>query len=140
MFDQSYVERLRVWKNFRETLETSKTPLDDVIDFWNKAPLYAIATDPYDADSWPDPWTMIANNEYCNFVKILAIFYTLQLTDRFSQSRFEIHIVLDKKESEIKYLLFVDNHAIGYYYDKSIDTKELPTLECQMRYDELPTY
>lgn len=140
MFDQSYMERLKIWHDFRNQLETSKNPMEETIEFWNKAPLYAIATDPYDKESWPDPWTMIANNEYCNFLKILAIFYTLQLTDRFSQSRFEIHIVLDEQESSLKYLLFVDNQAIGYYYDKSIDTKELPKLECQIRYDELPTY
>jgi len=140
MFDKTYVERLRVWRDFRNYLETSKHPIQDTIDFWNDAPLYAIATDPYDEDSWPDPWTMILNNEYCNFVKILGIFYTLQLTDRFTNSRFEIHIVLDKKESDMKYLLFVDNQAIGYYYDRSIDTKELPSLECQIRYNSLPTY
>ena len=134
MFDQSYMERLKIWHDFRNQLETSENPMEETIEFWNKAPLYAIATDPYDKESWPDPWTMIANNEYCNFLKILAIFYTLQLTDRFSQSRFEIHIVLDEKESNIIYLLFVDNQAIGYYNNGVIDKKEITHLKCQMHH------
>ena len=108
--------------------------------FWNTVPTSTIAADPYDNNTWPNPWELLKENTYCEFTKILAIYYTLQLTARFSQSAFEIHIVLDKKESAIKYLLFVDNQIIGYYNDRSIDANDLPTLECQMRYDVLPTY
>ena len=140
MFDKSYVERLRLWRNFREHLENATDPINDTIQFWSKAPLVNIATDPYDIESWPDPWQMILNNEYCDFVKILAIFYTLQLTERFNQSQFEIHIVLDRKESAIRYLLFVDNQAIGYYNDKCIDKQELPPLQSQVQHNLLPRY
>ena len=140
MVDKNLFDRIKLWRQFREQLETAENPLLDVIYFWNNVPISSIAADPYDTKTWPDPWELLKENTYCEFTKILAIYYTLQLTDRFSQSSFEIHIVLDKKESAMKYLLFVDNQAIGYYYDKSIDTKELPNLECQMRYDVLPTY
>ena len=140
MFDKDYFTRVKIWRNFRIDLESSENPLIDVIYFWNTVPISAIAADPYDKETWPNPWELLKENTYCEFTKILAIYYTLQLTDRFSQSHFEIHIVLDKKESAMKYLLFVDNQAIGYYYDRSIDTEELPNLECQMRYNALPTY
>ena len=83
---------------------------------------------------------MIEENRYCDFTKILAIYYTLQLTDRFSNSRFEIHITLDEKESVLRYLLFVDNLTIGYYYNKSIEAMDLPNLKCQMQHHSLPTY
>ena len=140
MFDKDYFTRVKLWRNFRIELETSENPLLDVIYFWNNVPISTIAADPYDKETWPDPWELLKENTYCEFTKILAIYYTLQLTDRFSQSSFEIHIVLDQKESTLKYLLFVDNQAIGYYYDRSIDSEKLPNLECQMRYDALPTY
>ena len=140
MFEKDYFTRVKLWREFRSTLETCEDPIDNVLKFWHKAPTSTIAADPYDTDTWPDPWELLKENTYCEFTKILAIYYTLQLTDRFSQSDFEIHIVLDKKESAIKYLLFVDNQTLGYYYDRSIDTDDLPTLECQMRYDVLPTY
>ena len=140
MFEKDYFTRVKLWREFRSTLETCEDPIKDVLQFWNTAPIGLISADPYDTDTWPDPWELLKENTYCEFTKILAIYYTLQLTDRFSHSDFEIHIVLDKKESAMKYLLFVDNQTLGYYYDRSIDTKELPTLECQMRYDVLPTY
>ena len=140
MFDKTYVDRLKMWRDFRLTLEESNSPFEDTIEFWNNAPLSSIAADPYDKTTWPTPWEMIEENRYCDFTKILAIYYTLQLTDRFSSSRFEIHITLDEKESVIRYLLFVDNLTIGYYYNKSIDATDLPMLKCQMQHDTLPTY
>jgi hypothetical protein len=140
MFDKSYVERIKAWRTFRLTLEETISPFEDTIEFWNNAPLSSIAADPYDKTTWPTPWEMIEENRYCDFTKILAIYYTLQLTDRFSSSRFEIHITLDEKESVIRYLLFVDNLTIGYYYNKSIDATDLPKLKCQMQHDTLPTY
>ena len=140
MFDKSYVERIKAWRTFRLTLEETISPFEDTIEFWNNAPLSSIAADPYDKTTWPTPWEMIEENRYCDFTKILAIYYTLQLTDRFSSSRFEIHITIDEKESVIRYLLFVDNLTIGYYYNKSIDATDLPMLKCQMQHDTLPTY
>jgi len=140
MFDKTYVDRLKMWRDFRLTLEESNSPFEDTIEFWNNAPLSSIASDPYNKETWPTPWEMIEENRYCDFTKILAIYYTLQLTDRFSNSCFEIHITLDEKESVLRYLLFVDNLTIGYYYNKSIAAMDLPTLKCQMQHATLPSY
>jgi len=140
MVEKDFVGRIKLWRNLRLNLEDSNNPVIDAITFWNSVPVSTIAADPYDSNTWPNPWELLKENTYCEFTKILAIYYTLHLTKRFSKSRFEIHIVLDKKESAIKYLLFVDNQTIGYYNDRSIDANELPAMECQMRYNALPTY
>jgi len=134
MFEKDYYTRLKIWNQFRQSLETSETPFEDVLEFWRFTPLGRPATDPYDSDTWPDPWELIHENIYCEFLQILAICYSLQLTDRFSQSRFEIHITLDEKESDIVYLLFVDNQAIGYYNNGVIDKKDISHLVCQMHH------
>ena len=134
MVDKNLFDRIKLWRDFRKQLETAENPLLDVIYFWNNVPISSIAADPYDTKTWPDPWELLKENTYCEFTKILAIYYTLQLTDRFSQSSFEIHIVLDKKESAMKYLLFVDNQAIGYYNNGVIDRKEIKHLKCQMHH------
>jgi len=140
MFDKPFVERLRHWRDLRQSIEQSNDPIKDVLNFWNKAPICRLSTDPYDKDTWPDPWEMLEENQYCDFTKILAIYYTFQLTELFSQSRFEIHITLNEEESKMLYLLFVDNQAIGYYNDRCIDRHELPTLTSQMQHILLPTY
>lgn len=139
MFDKPYVTKLKMWRDLRNQLETAEDPFEIVLDFWKMAPATSIATDPYDKESWPDPWEMIRQNEYCEFMKILAIFYTLQLTDRFSQSDFEIHIFLDNKESKTIYLLSVDKNSIGYYNESYI-ARVTKNFEPQVHYNSLPTY
>ena len=140
MVEKDYLGRIKLWRTLRTKIEDSQTPIKDVLNFWNTVPVSGIAVDPYDINRWPNPWELLKENNYCEFSKMLAIYYTLQLTARFPHSRFEIHIVLDQKESAIKYLLFVDNHALGYYNDRSITTAELPKMESQMRHVKLPTY
>jgi hypothetical protein len=126
MFDKKYEDRLRAWADFRSQLENSGTPVEDVINFYNRAPLVSISTDPYDETTWLDPWTLLYENTYCDFSIILAIAYTLQLTTRFSSSKFEIHICTDKEKSEVKYLLIFDNIVVGYRRDKPIKQCDLP--------------
>lgn len=126
MFDKKYEDRLRAWAEFRTQLETSGTPIQDVIDFYNKAPLVNIQVDPYDQSTWLDPWTMLYENNYCNFAILLGIAYTLQLTARFSDASYEIHICTDKENSEVKYLLIVDNLAFGYLRESVVNVVDLP--------------
>mgnify|MGYP000105311577 CR=1 FL=1 len=112
MFEKKFEDRLLEWKQFREQLETADNPLQSVVDFYNRAPLVAIQADPWDQSTWFDPWELLKENVYCPFVKILAICYTLQLTERFSQCQFQIHITQD--EESIRYLLTVDDACVGY--------------------------
>jgi hypothetical protein len=126
MFQKSYYNRIKQWKDLRTTLETAQDPLQDCIDFWRGAPLGALAADPFDKRTWPDPWQMIDENIYCDFLQILAICYTLQLTDRFSQTQFEIHIKQDKKNSRTCYLLLAADRVIGFQGDKHVAQSDLP--------------
>lgn len=126
MFERKYEDRLAFWREFRESLEDAEDPLRDTIEFFNRAPKSALAADPYTQSTWPDPWELIEENNYCPFVKILAICYTLQLTDRFSQSVFEIHITQDRQRSSTDYLLYVDDKVIGYTGDSYVHRSEIP--------------
>lgn len=135
MFDKKYEDRLRAWVDLRSRLETSHTPLQDAIDFYNRAPLVTISVDPYDEESWLDPWTLIYENTYCEFACLLGIAYSLQLTTRFSQCQFEIHICTNKEMSEVKYLLYVDNDVIGYLRDRAVDAESIPeNLKIEKKY------
>lgn len=127
MFDKTYEQRLALWRSFRESLETADDPIQLAIDFFKRAPQVSMAADPYTQSTWPDPWEMIKENSYCEFVKILAICYTLQLTDRFSQSHFEIHITQDKQRSSTDYLLFIDDRVVGLAGDTHVHRNQVPT-------------
>ena len=127
MFDKKYEERLAIWREFRTGLETSSDPIQDAITFYAKAPPCLIAADPYTPSTWPNPWELLEENNYCSFVKILAICYTLQLTDVLSQASYEIHITRDNENSETYYLLYVDDTVIGFNGDTHVHRSKLPT-------------
>ena len=126
MFDKKYEERLVIWRNFRDSLETSQNPIQDAIDFYKHVPSCLIAADPYTPSSWPDPWELLKENNYCSFVKILAICYTLQLTDVLSQASYEIHITRDNENSKTYYLLYVDDIVVGFNGETHVHRSELP--------------
>jgi len=135
VFNKDYESRLRDWRDFRESLEECSDPLVTVYNQYDQAPTVSIHTDPYDPTIWPNPWELILENQYCKFCKLLGMCYTLQLTERFSQSSFRIHIAVDKTKSEMYYLLQVDNHYIGYL-SRPVVKEELPeTLISQECYD-----
>ncbi len=141
MFSKNYEQRLSAWRSFRESLEFSDDPIQTVIDFFRQIPLVKYQCDPYDRSTWPSPWQMIQENTYCEFVKILAICYTLQLTDKFSASTFEIHIRYSQAESKIYYLLYVDDRVIGYLEDTHVHKSELPSgLISQQKFSMPPLH
>ena len=135
MFNLNYEDRLQDWSRFRESLEKADDPFQDVIAYYRKIPVVSIHTDPWAKETWPDPWQLILENQYCSFCIVLGQCYSLQLTERFSGSDFEIHIAIDRKKSDTYYMLYVDDKVIGYIADGYIQQKDLPhSLEFQKSY------
>jgi hypothetical protein len=126
MFNSKYENRLAEWRQLRDSIEESEDPLRLCLEFWDNIPEVRLAADPYDQSNWPTPWEMIEENNFCSFVKILAICYTLQLTERFSHETFEINIVQDRNKQDVSYLLFFDTTCIGYEPMKAIPIENLP--------------
>ena len=132
MDDLNYEQRLSEWSTFREGLEDSKDPLQDVIDYYNKIPTASLQTDPYTPSTWPNPWELINENMYCDFCRVLGMCYSLQLTDRFSSEKFEIHIGINSQKSEHYYLLVVGDRVLGFDYSTHVHVDQaLKTLEPQ---------
>ena len=125
MFTKNFKEQLIAWKNFRESLEDSQMPFQRVLDFYKSAPPTRISCDPWDMSTWASPWELLEENQYCEFGVVLGMCYSLQLTDRFKECNFEIHICRNNEKSETYYLLFVDNTVIGYN-DMVVSREELP--------------
>ena len=133
MFNKTYEDRLILWREFRTSLESVQDPIQEAIDFYNQAPYCLIAADPFTPSSWPTAWELLEENNYCAFVKILAICYTLQLTDVLSQASYEIHITRDIEKSATYYLLYVDDQVIGFNGDAHVHRTELPpTLRSEL--------
>jgi hypothetical protein len=133
MFDKPYEQRLTIWRDLRNNLETSSDTIQEAINFYNNAPDCLIAADPFTPSSWPTAWEIIEENNYCPFVKILAICYTLQLTDVLSKAEYEIHITRDREKSATYYLLYVDDNVIGFDTETYVHRSKLPnTLRSEL--------
>ena len=141
IFFENFETRVALWSDFRKSLEIDSDPLQKVINFWNDAPISALSCDPFDQSTWLNPWNLIEDNHYCEFSKILAIYYTLVLTDRFKNNYFEIQIINDREAHELKYILIVDDFIIGYFYNRPIHQEDLPLdISVQMSYPMLKDF
>ena len=133
MFQKRYEDRLIVWRQFRNGLESAQDPIQEAIDYYNQIPSCLIAADPFTPSSWPSAWELLEENNYCAFVKILAICYTLQLTDVLSKAVYKIHITRDNKKSATYYLLYVDDNVIGFDTETYVHRSKLPnTLRSEL--------
>ncbi len=132
--DKLIQKNLSAWYNLRQHLETALNPLTDVANFFLHLPRTKFYTDPYDPTTWPTPWELISENEYCNFNLILGICYTIQLTERFKKYQPKINVAIDNINKTVYYLLFVEDKVYGYG-EEWIDQKNLPkSLKIQKKY------
>lgn len=75
-------ERLSHWRTFRKALDARDlaSALSDTASFWQNPPFSPYYLDPADSSAWPDPWTLISENYYCDVAKALGMLYTITLT------------------------------------------------------------
>jgi len=125
VFDLSAKDRLTEWRKFRDTLESSRTPLEDVAKLWSKAPFVSSYLNPTQPDHWPDPWHLVLDNKLDDLAIVLGMLYTLQLTQRFMNFHFEIHMVNPSGQKEKNYFLVVENSVLNLEYGSVVGIKEL---------------
>lgn len=136
MFDERGIERLSKWKQFRDSLEISKTPLEDTLSLWKTAPFVFPFLDPYRSDLWPDPWELVMNDRLDDLAIALGIMYTLKLTQRFMGSDFEIHMSTNEKNLNVgKFFVVVDKkYALNYNYGLVSIIDNMSDLQSNMLY------
>lgn len=128
MFNLYGIDRLTEWRRFRDSLETSNTPFDDVAEFWANAPFVNSYLDPKSPKTWPDPWQLVIDNRLDDLAITLGMLYTLRLTERFKDTLFEVHELKEKSDSH--YILVVDNRNVlnlEYRRVATIDSVNLHT-------------
>jgi hypothetical protein len=105
MFQLRAEDRLRSWREFRTAI--SSLPLEQALaqtlELWAKAPFVPYKLDYRDQDQWPDPWTLLDENVYCDIAKCLGIVYTITLSEH-------------KKDLDIQMRVYTDP-ATGYEYN-----------------------
>lgn len=136
MFQQPAEGRLRSWREFRTTLESLsiENALAQTAEFWARAPFVPYNLDNTEPNTWPDPWTLIEENHYCDLAKCLGIVYTMLLTGHRKNLDFEIRVYQDTKTKyeynlawlcQGKYILnLIDGAVVNIeQFDKTLNLK-----------------
>jgi len=113
MFEKgSYEDRLLYWAMFRDSLEKSQTPLQDVSEKYNQIELKSQEYNPWNQNEWPNPWALVFENRYCAFLRTLGMCYSLKLTEKYKDKEF-VFLIAKDENLQTRYLCVVDNHVLG---------------------------
>jgi len=124
VFDLDQTSKLKAWKEFRQALETSDSPLQDVAVLWSKAPFVNPYLNPNKSSEWPDPWQLILDGKYDDLAIALGMCYTLTLTERFKNQQVEIHTSMSS--GECRYFVVVNNcDVLNLFYREVTTTSDL---------------
>lgn len=126
MFNLYGIDRLTEWRNFRDQLETSTTPFNDVAELWANAPFVSPYLDPKSPKTWPDPWHLVIDNRLDDLAITLGMLYTLSLTERFKAAEFEVREI---DERDPHYILLVNHHDILNLEYRRVTTIDSVNLE-----------
>lgn len=114
VFQLSYIERLRSWRNLRDGLrdQTSENRAVMVDRWWQFAPIIKHHLHWNDTENWTNPWEILSENTYCPLTRAVGMCYTLLLLNMDT----ELLYVTDQ-QSEEHYLVSVDGakYLLNYW-------------------------
>jgi len=116
IFFGDYTERLICWRQFRDYLEKSTQPLQDITQLYRLCPLTHTKTNFFDRVTWPQAWNLIEKNDYNNVDRLLGMWYTLRLTDRFARSNIDLLQCMEKNLNPVDKKHFSLALALGDQY------------------------
>ena len=109
MWKLDAVERLTRWREFRKSLDHQSIDqaVQSVADFWTSCPFMPYYLDSEQPSDWPDPWTLVEENYYCDLARSLGMLYTITLTLHNPKS--EIRVYYDTEARVYYNLVWIDN-------------------------------
>jgi len=124
MFQLKAEDRLRAWRDFRNSIESLplEIALADIAEFWARTPFVPYNLDPSNSSEWPDPWTLVFENVYCDIAKCLGIVYTISLTHHRMDLDIELRQYRDPKNGYEYNLAWINQ---GKYILNMIDGEVL---------------
>jgi len=115
VFQLNYESRLKSWYDLRKSLENNDiaTVCLAIDKWWQYAPLLNHHLHPDDIDSWPGPWELLVENNYCQIARGLGMVYTLKLV---GIKEVDFSLAIDDNNEECA-LVMVDNakYILNYY-------------------------
>ncbi len=130
-------DRLTHWKDFRHKL--SDMPLDlavnELNEMWSTAPFVTYYLSPDSTKEWPDPWTLLAENYYCDLAKALGILYTIYFTSH-KTDNIELQIYYNFKDKVRSNVVNISQgkYILNYWPHEIVNTKQIESEPLQLLY------
>jgi hypothetical protein len=138
MFKLPASERLTRWREFRKSLDTLPldSALDAVVEFWHGCPFSPYYLDVDKPETWPNPWTLIEENYYCDLAKALGMLYTIKFTKHNPQV--EIRVYYDPETKYGYNLVWIDQgkYVLNLIGDEVVNKEHVKTLKLKVKYDK----
>lgn len=98
-------ERLHEWRAFRNNLGNLSldSAVKETCHLWSYAPYVTHYLHPDLKEEWPDPWTLVHENMYCDLAKSLGMLYTLYLCPHYNNGidNLEIRVYKDIENHDV---------------------------------------
>jgi hypothetical protein len=121
VFQLNYETRLQNWYDLRQSLKGTdiQTRCIEVDKWWQSAPLVNHYLHPHEVSTWPGPWDLLNDNEYCCFARGLGMVYTLLLL---GVTCIDFCVAIDDNSEEVVIVL-VDNakYVLNYWPDSVLN-------------------
>ena len=137
MFKLSTSDRLDRWKSFRYSLNEFSIgkAVELTNELWAACPFTPFYLDPDTPQNWPDPWTLLDENYYCDLAKVLGIIYTLHLCDHGKNLNPELRIYTNTKTRHTYHIAYLcDGKYVLNLIEGEIVNKEHINQELKLRY------
>ena len=109
-------ERMKYWRDFRETLPglDTREQIRRTIDCWYSWPIQDRYLDMDDAENWPTPWELINDASICYLGRLYLLIETLHLSDptNWTRDRFRFLYIKDDSASEMYPVVIIDNEYV----------------------------
>lgn len=130
-------DRLSEWKDFRHKI--SDLPLEKALaetnQLWSTAPFVTYYLDPSEPNTWPDPWTLLAENYYCDVAKALGILYTIYFSSH-KHIDMQIRLYYDYKDKNRYNVVWLDGgkYILNYWPYEIVNTEQVEEKQLQLLY------
>jgi len=138
MFQLKAEDRMRAWRDFRTSIESLpvEQALAQTAELWAGVPFVPYHLDADTFESFPDPWTLIYENTYCDIAKCLGIVYTMLLTGHRTSLDVEIRVYEDVNTKHRYNLAWFEQgkYILNLIDGEVVNTKQLrQTLELKQQ-------
>lgn len=118
-------ERLNAWRDFRVGIsqQSFDEALKNTVHLWSYAPFVNYYLNPDKPEEWPDPWTILHENYYCDVAKALGMLYTIQFSTHGQNLEQELRIYYHEIERVYYNLVWINQgkYVLNLSYDEVVN-------------------